>query len=285
MLELLYKSPLQIWLKNGPQPPTRTKKTLPTKTTTMRNYDLGAENPMVPTPIPDDDDFQQQIEEAVDEIEACAKKISELGNSYIAKMNNSFILLTVLGFVPAAMACLEYLVEPYYGFVICLTLLAASTFYTLYYIIQYWVIPEVLRYLLRRLVKSKDELFSTFDQETSEKYKSQVIEETAKTAQEARLTFASLCKRRGVVDGACQIIMGLLSFALVLLLLIGEKTEEWGMPAMAELTFAVWMFFANVILAIVYAFISTRKHRKKWRETEAVAREVARKEAAVQLMA
>ncbi|KAI9253958.1 hypothetical protein BDA99DRAFT_587136, partial [Phascolomyces articulosus] len=283
MFELIYKSPLEKWRENVSLP---RRKTTPKNSTTMRHhYNDVYTTDQIPMTELTDDEFQQQIEEAIDEIESCAKKIGELGNSYIAKMNNTFILLTILGFVPAAMACLEYLEEPYYAFIVSMTLMGASTFYTLYYIVQYWVVPELLRFLLKRLISSKDELFSSAEPEMSEKYKVQVIKETTKTAKEARLTFESLCKRRGVVDGTMQVIMGLLSFALVLLLLIGEKTEEWGLPAMAELTFAVWMFFANVIFAVVYAFISTRKHRKKWLETEVAAEKMAKHEEAVQQMA
>ncbi|KAI8142759.1 hypothetical protein BJV82DRAFT_614178 [Fennellomyces sp. T-0311] len=269
MLRLLYKSPLH------PVPSAAER--------TMKDSDIQTTNPI--TSGMDDEEFQQAIEEAVEEIEECANKIGDLGNSYIAKMNNTFVLLTILGFVPAAMALIDYLEEPYYVFVLCITLVAASTFYGLYYIIQYWAVPELLRFLLKRLVRSKDELFSSFDEETTEKYKIQVIDETRKTAREARLTFESLARRRGMVDGACQIIMGVLSFVVVILLLVGEKDEEeWSIQGVAELTFAVWMFFANGILAIVYAIISTRKMKKKWGQTKAVARAIARKEADAHLM-
>ncbi|KAI7849931.1 hypothetical protein BDC45DRAFT_519425 [Circinella umbellata] len=286
MLKLITESPLEKWHQNVSRRLAE-KKTAPKTSVTIRDhYDdsLVPSDEILMTELTDEE-FQQQIENAIDEIEACAKKIGELGNSYISKMNNTFIFLTILGFVPAAMACLEYLEDPYYAFVVSMTLMGACTFYILYYIIQYWVVPELLRYLLKRLIKSKDVLFSSVEPETTEKYKTEVIKETTKTAREARLTFESLIKRRGLVDGAMQVIMGLLSLALVVLLLIGEKTEEWGMPAMAELTFAVWMFFANVIFAIVYAFLSTRKNKKKWRETKAAAEKMAKQEEAVQQLA
>ena len=286
MLKLISESPIEKWHHNVSRRLAE-KPTTPKTSTTMRHHynDSIAASDEIPMAQLTDEEFQQQIEEAINEIETCAKKIGELGNSYISKMNNTFIFLTVLGFVPAAMACLEYLEDPYYAFVVSMTLMGACTFYILYYIIQYWAVPELLRYLLKRLIKSKDVLFSSVDSEMSEKYKAEVVKETTKTAREARLTFESLIRRRGLVDGAMQVVMGLLSLALVILLLTGEKTEEWGMPAMAELTFAVWMFFANVIFAIVYAFLSTRKNKKKWGETKAAAEKMAKQEEAVQQLA
>ncbi|CDS12220.1 hypothetical protein LRAMOSA04415 [Lichtheimia ramosa] len=223
------------------------------------------------------EEFKQELDRALAEIEYASNQISDLGNGRLNKLNNTFVLLTVLGYVPAAMANLEFLEEPYYAFILCITLLAACTVYCLYYIMQYYAMPELLRYLAHKVVDSanatgEDDRFYPATSDVQVK----VLRETKETAKEARMTYMSLTRRRNVVDGACQIIICIISLVLVVLLIQGEKTEEFQQPQLAELVFTIWMFVANIVLALLYAHISTRKRDKRLQQTANIAENVAK---------
>lgn len=223
------------------------------------------------------DDFKNELDQALAEIEYASTQISDLGNGRLNKLNNTFVLLTVLGYLPAAMANLEFLEEPYYAFILCITLLAACTAYCIYYIMQYYAMPELLRYLAHKVVDSanatgEDDRFYPATSDVQVK----VLRETKETAKEARTTYMSLTRRRNVVDGACQVIICIISLVLVILLIQGEKTEEFEQPQLAELVFTVWMFVANIVLALLYAHISTRKRNKRLQQTANIAEKVAK---------
>ncbi|KAI9320673.1 hypothetical protein BX666DRAFT_1910145 [Dichotomocladium elegans] len=102
-----------------------------------------------------------------------------------------------------------------------------------------------------------------------------LLRETQATAKEANKTFESLFQRRHYVDSAFQILIGIVSFALIILILVGPKTDEFGWPGLAEIIFTIWIFFANIVFALVYAFISTQRRKKDLEAAEKTAQKVA----------
>lgn len=183
----------------------------------------------------------------------------------IDKLNNSYVMLTFIGFIPSAISCLSSFNDVLVPFILILCIMFLNISYILLYICIYF---GVLRYFGLQIDKIDDQeerdlllgLVCAPDPEDSHMTKDEILEKVNnyfKVAQNV-LYFKQylyyVIFNFKFVTYIVQFLVSILCVTVIVLLAISSKNDDYGLPDIAQLIITISIFVMNILLSLIHVY-------------------------------
>jgi hypothetical protein len=182
----------------------------------------------------------------------------------IDKLNNSYVMLTFVGFLPSAISCLSSSKDILVPFTLILFIMFLNISYIISYICIYLIFLRYFRLQIDKIddPEERDLLMLNIcapDQEDSDMSKDEIIKTIDKYIKIAYnlVFFKKYCYailHFKLITYITQFLVIILSVTTIIFLAISKKNDDYGLPDLAQLIITVSIFVINILLSVIYVY-------------------------------
>lgn len=182
----------------------------------------------------------------------------------IDKLNNSYVMLTFVGFLPSAISCLSSSKDILVPFTLILFIMFLNISYIISYICIYFIFLRYFRLQIDKIddPQERDLLMLNIcapDQEDSGMSKDEIVKTIDKYIKIAYnlVFFKKYCYvilHFKLITYIIQFLVIILSVTTIIFLAISKKNDDYGLPDLAQLIITVSIFVINILLSVIYVY-------------------------------